>query len=331
MPTNLPPKYFDVEKKLKTAGTPEEKIEIMDEMLSIIPKHKGTEKLRASLKTKIAKQKNAAQKKSATAKHGHSYKVKKSGAGQVIVIGPPNAGKSMLVKSLTHIDAHVEETPFTTFEPYPAMMPFKDIQIQLVDTPPITPEYMETWYPDLVKAADAVIILIDPFAVAPDPIDAMRCIFDKLTAKKIQFIEDCKEPAPEQGWVCKKTLVAANKSDLPDAAENLEILQELLETDFKLIPVSANTGQGLEEFKLRIYSMLNIIRVYSKIPGKKAELRAPFTLKKGSTVMDMARAVHKDFSEKLQFARIWSTTAYDGQRVHRNHILEDEDLIELHM
>lgn len=331
MPTNLPPKYYDVEQKLKTAVTPEEKIEIMDEMLSIIPKHKGTEKLRASLKTKIAKQKNAAQKKSATAKHGPSYKVKKSGAGQVIIIGPPNAGKSMLVKALTHIDARVDEAPFTTFEPYPAMMPYKDIQIQLVDTPPITPEYMETWYPDLVKAADAAIMLIDPLAVAPDPIDALRCIFDKLTAKKIEFIEDCGEAVPEHGWVCKKTLVVANKYDLPDTAENLDILQELLEIDFKVIPVSANTGHGLEALKERIYSMLNIIRVYSKIPGKKADLKDPFTLKKGSTVMDMARAVHKDFSEKLQFARIWSKTAYDGQRVNRRHILEDEDLIELHM
>ena len=103
MPANLPPHYFETEKKLKTAATAEEKIAIYEELLSIIPKHKGTEKIQAQLKTKIAKCKAVAQKKSSTARHGASYKVEKSGAGQVVLVGPPNAGKSRLVKSLTYL------------------------------------------------------------------------------------------------------------------------------------------------------------------------------------------------------------------------------------
>lgn len=333
MPANLTPQYIETEKKLKTATTPEEKIEILEEMLAIIPKHKGTEKLQAQLKTKISRLRSSVGKKTATAKHSH--KVKKSGAGQVVIIGPANAGKSMLVKVLTDADLQVGVYPFTTVAASPAMMKYENIQVQLVDTPPITPDYMQPWYPDLIKAADGVIILIDPSSIEPDPYEAFQCLLDRLGQKKIEFIKQTHDQSPVSqqggGFSRKKTLVIASKSDLPNADENLEILTELLEIDFEFIPVSASTGAGLENLKKRIFLMLDVIRVYSKIPGKKAEFESPFTLKKGSTVMDMARVVHKDFSEKLRFARIWSKNKYEGQRVNRDCVLEDEDIIELHI
>ncbi|UCH96233.1 MAG: 50S ribosome-binding GTPase [Candidatus Aminicenantes bacterium] len=333
MPANLSPEYFDAEKRLKTATTPEEKLSILEEMLSVIPKHKGTEKLQAQLKTRISKLKSSSQKKTATAKHTH--KIRKSGAGQVVIIGPANAGKSMLVKALTDANPQVSDYPFTTVTAYPAMMKYENIQVQLVDTPPITPGYMEVWYPDLIKAADGVLILIDPSAIDPDPYDAFQCLLERLKEKKIQFVKAEQAPSsvfePGSGWSYKKTLMIANKCDLPHAAENLEILKELLESDFEWIPISAHTGDGLENLRKRIFLMLGVIRIYSKIPGKKAEFDSPFTLKKGSTVMDMARAVHQDFAQKLKFARIWSKNKYDGQRVNRDCILEDEDIIELHI
>lgn len=329
MPANLPPKYFETEKKLKSATTPEEKISILEELLSTVPKHKGTEKIQANLKTKIAKLKSAAQKRPTTARYSPSHKIKKSGAGQVVITGPPNSGKSLLIKSLTDTTLQVGDYPFTTHEAYPAMMKFENIQIQLVDTPPITADYMEVWFPDLIKTADGVILLIDPSG--RDSIDMFHAILDKLREKKIEFIVQDRAPILEIGWSYKKTLMVANKSDLPDAVENLDIIKELMESDFEWISVSAYTGDGLQELKKKIFSMLNIIRIYSKIPGKKVNLNDPFTLEKGSTVLDMARAVHKDFTQKLRFARIWSKTKYDGQRVNRNHIIEDEDIIELHI
>jgi ribosome-interacting GTPase 1 len=187
---------------------------------------------------------------------------------------------------------------------------------------------MEPWLPDLIRTADSCLIVIDP--ADPDALDMLQFIQDKLGEKKIRLAGKG-EPAAEHSWRSKRALVVANKIDLTEAVENLGILREFIEPDFPLIPVSAHSGEGLEELKQRIFAMLEVIRVYSKIPGKKAELNDPFTLKKGSTVMDMARAVHKDFSQKLRFARIWSENKYDGQRVNRHHLLEDEDIIELHI
>jgi len=333
MPANLSPEYLDAEKRLKAATTAEERLSILEEMLSVIPKHKGTEKLQAQLKTKISKLKSSSQKKTATAKH--TYKIRKSGAGQVVIIGPTNAGKSMLVKALTDANPQVSASPFTTHTAYPAMMKYENIQVQLVDTPPLSPEFMEPWYPDVIKAADGVLILIDPSGIDPDPFDAFQCLLERLREKKIDFIKDDRDPSlislPEVGWSLKKTLIVANKSDLPNASENLEILKELLELDIDWVPISALTGAGLENLQKRIFLMLGIIRVYSKIPGKKVELESPFTLKRGSTVMDIARAVHQDFAHNLKFARIWNKNKYDGQRVNRDCVLEDEDIIELHM
>jgi small GTP-binding protein len=331
MPANLPPAYFEAEKRLKNAPTAEEKVAAIEELISIIPKHKGTEKLLAMYKTKMAKLKNAAQKKSGAARHGAGHKVRKSGAGQVIVIGAPNAGKSQLIKSLTGTEPAVSPNPYTTHDASPAMMKYKNIQIQLVDTPPVTADYMEDWFPDLVRGSNGVIMLID--LAANDALEAHQAILEKLRAKRIDF-SDWQQDTPgavEPGRSCKKTLTVGNKNDLLADNELLALYREELEPEFTLVPVSASSGEGMETLRKDIYTMLNIIRVYSKIPGKKAEMKDPFTLPVGSTVMDMARAVHKDFSENLKFARIWGNNSYDGQRVNRGHVLEDEDMIELHM
>jgi ribosome-interacting GTPase 1 len=290
MPANLTPQYFETERKLKTAKTPQEKRIILEELLSLVPKHKGTEKLQALLKTKIAKLKSTAQKKPTIAKHAPAFHFDKTGAGQIILIGPPNVGKSMLIKSLSNANPEIGDYPFTTRTPYPAMMEYKNIQIQLIDTPPITPEYIEAWHYELIKDADGILFLVD-----------------------------------------LKTLIVANKKDLPSAEENYSVIKKALESKFNPIPVSASSGDGLEYLKKKIFSMLQVIRVYSKIPGKKVDFNDPYTLKKGSSVMTMAKTVHKDFSQNLKYARIWSKSKYQGQKVNRNHILEDEDIIELHI
>ncbi len=329
MPANLPPQYFETEKKLKTAKSPEERISILEELLSIVPKHKGTEKLQALLKTKIAKLRSTAQKKPTIAKHGLSFYIEKAGAGQVVLIGPPNTGKSSLVKSLTNALPDIGDYPFTTRTPYPAMMPYENIQVQLVDTPPITPEYMEYWHAELIKGADGILAVID--ASSQDPVSDLEQLLEKLKEKRIELIPDDQTLQSETSFFQKKALIVANKTDLPPAEENLGLIRKILISGLDIFPVSTSSGDGLETLRKKIFSLLHIIRVYSKIPGKKADRKDPFTLKKGASVMSLAKAVHKDFSQKLKFARIWSEKKYQGQKVNRDHILEDEDIIELHI
>jgi hypothetical protein len=329
MPANLPPQYFETERKLKDAKTPQEKTGILEELLSIVPKHKGTEKLQALLKTKIAKLKSESQKRPTTAKHAPTFHIDKSGAGQVVLIGPPNAGKSMLIKSLSNANPEIGDYPFTTRTPSPAMMKYENIQIQLIDTPPITADYMEVWHYELVKDADGVLFLLD--LAGPNPADTLQAILARLREKKIELVPEGQTAPSESRFFLKRTLIVANKKDLPSAEENLNRLRKALEPTFSPMAVSASRGDGLELLKKQIFSIIRIIRVHSKVPGKKADLAAPFTLKQGASVMDLARAVHKDFAQKLKYARIWSKNKYQGQKVNRDHILEDEDIIELHI
>ena len=154
MPANLPPVYFDAEKRFREAKTPESKIEALEEMLTIMPKHKGTDKLRADLRRRIAKLKEQAQQKKGGARRDAAYMIEKEGAAQIAVIGAPNTGKSALVAALTNASPEVAEFPHTTWKPTPGMAPYENIQFQLVDTPPITRDYLDPWMADLMRRAD---------------------------------------------------------------------------------------------------------------------------------------------------------------------------------
>lgn len=329
MPANLPPQYFETEKKLKTARTPQEKIAILEELLAIVPKHKGTEKLQALLKTKIAKLKSLAQKKPVVTRQSPLHQVEKAGAGQAIFIGPPNSGKSLLLKTLTHASPEIGDYPFTTRAPHPGMMAFENIQIQLVDTPPITRDYLESWQAELIKGSDGALVILD--LSSSKLADEYQSLVEKLQEKRIEIIPADQDIPQDKQTFQKRALLVANKADLAQKGQSLSLLKSLTCPEFDLIPVSALRSEGLETLKNKIFSMLKILRVYSKIPGKKADLREPFVLKQGSTLMDMARSVHRDFAEKLKFARIWGKDKYQGQKVNRDYQLRDEDIIELHI
>lgn len=329
MPANLPPQYFETEKKLKTAKNSQEKIVILNELLAIVPKHKGTEKLQALLKTKIAKLKSQTQKKDGATRHKPAFHIDKAGAGQVVLIGPPNSGKSMLVKSLTNANPDIGDYPFTTHIPSPAMMTYENIKIQLVDTPPVTLDYMEVWHSELIKGSDALLILLD--SANKNTGSDFQILVKKLHEKNINLIPEDKNIHPDQPLFSKRAIIAANKKDLPEAEENFPTLVNAIQDDFKPIYISALRGENLEELKNRIFYMLDILRVYSKIPGNKVDRQEPFIFKRGSSLMDMAKSVHKDFYQKLKFARIWGKEKYQGQKVNWDYILQDEDIIELHI
>jgi ribosome-interacting GTPase 1 len=329
MPANLPPQYFEKEKELKKAKTPQERISILEELLAIVPKHKGTEKLQALLKTKIAKLRTQGKKSPAGARHTATFQVEKSGAGQVAVIGGPNTGKSSIIKELTNANPDIGDYPFTTRLPSPAMMPYENIQIQLVDMPPITEDYFEFWQAELIKGADAVLLVLD--LSLSDPSEDYLTLLARLEEKRIGLFPLEHATPPDQHQFMKKTMIIANKCDHSRAEENMEEIKGFLDPGFTPIPVSIYEKNSLEYIREKIFILLDIIRVYSKIPGKKVNHNDPYVFKRGSSLMDMAKAVHKDFAQKLKYARIWGTNKYQGQKVQRSYILEDEDIIELHL
>ncbi len=331
MPANLTPQYMEAEKKLRTAKTPQEKIEILEELLRLIPKHKGTEKLQAQHKSKIAKLKEEMQKQSGT-KRGLNYIIDKQGAGQVIVVGPPNAGKSMLIKALTGADPEVGDYPFTTRSPAPYMMKFDNVRVQLIDLPPMTADLMESWQVELIKIADAALLVVD--VASPDDASLLESLLAKLKEKRVEFVtgDDAppdKEPGPAP--YRKKTLLIANKTDLDPTRENLEAFELFYGKQLPIVPVSAAAGDGIEGLKKAVFDLLRMIRVYSKAPGKKPERDEPFVVKRGTTVIELARAVHKDFAEKLGYARLWRGMEVSGLMVNRDFVLADEDVVELHI
>ncbi len=329
MPANLTPQYREAEAKYRAAVTTEEKLAALDEMMAVIPKHKGTEKMRADIKRRIAKLKQR-DKSSGSAKRGLEVHIDKEGAGQVAIAGPPNSGKSLIVGRLTAAEPEVADYPFTTRRPMPGMMEYQDILIQLVDMPPIAAEATDGWVLALARSADVVAVVIDLAEGAMvDDIEMIRAELERSKVLLVSPGEEMPSSLPV-GTVVRRAIIVGNKVDLPGAADNLEILKELYDIDLPIVPVSAKTGEGLEQLKSRLFSLLDIVRVYTKIPGKQADLNTPFVFQRGSTVADLAAAVHKDVAHRLRFARAWGKNKPDGAMMGRDQELEDKDIVELH-
>lgn len=327
MPANLSPEYLEAEERYKGAKSTPEKITALEEMLSAIPKHKGTEKMQGEIKRKLSRLRGQKQKKTATKKAPPVYLVEKEGAGQVALVGPPNSGKSSLVRRLTHATPEVADYPFTTRLPLPAMMLFENIQIQLLDLPPLHPDSPEKWMAQAVRNADAAVLVVD---LGDDAVlEQLTETLAELERGKISA-----GPPPAQlprGVVHKPTLLVGTKCDRPGARDNFDVLAELWKDRFRLLSLSVRSEENLDAFPRAVFDLLGIVRVYTKTPGKKADMAAPFVVPRGATVRDVAQRVHKDFVAGLKFARVWGGSRFDGQMVQRDYIVEDNDVLELHL
>jgi uncharacterized protein len=330
MAANLTPQYLEAEAEYKRAKTAEERLACLKKMLTLVPKHKASEKLQAELKTKISEaKKEVEQERRSPKKVGVSYKIPRQGAGQFVLLGAPNSGKSRLLTRLTRATPEVAPYPFTTHEPHAGMMDWQDVRVQLVDLPPVTADYLEGYISGMTRAADAALLIVDlgdddgPFAA--------EAVLERLAGTKTILTGRPPAESSDPSIHHTRTLLVANKIDLPGATDRLEVVRELFGERFSIHVIAAEHSTGLEELREAVYRFLDVIRVYTRQPGKPPDLAAPFTCPRGSTLLEFAALVHRDFAERLKSARIWGTGVYDGQTVKRDHVLHDKDIVELHL
>ena len=311
MPANLPPAYFKAEQWYREATTAEEKILALEQMLAVMPKHKETDKLKADIRQKLSAIREGEEKRR---KSGgvDIFHVPRGGAGQVVLLGMPNAGKSSIVGLLTDAKVHIADFPFATHAPVPGMMKFEDVPIEIVDMPPVTAEIVMPGQVGTYRNCDLIAIVID---VSADTDEQWKVCIDFLETRNL--------------LPSKKTICICTKCDIAQQGV-IEKIRSLCENRFELIVVSVESGEGMGELPVALFRQLHIIRVYAKPPGKKPDMNEPFTIPAGSTVLDLARVIHRELAEKLKHARIWGSDVYEGQSVQKNHVLQDKDIVELH-
>ncbi|PVX23176.1 MAG: GTP-binding protein [Candidatus Bathyarchaeum sp.] len=391
MPANLPAEAKQKYREASLARNPKEKIKKLQEFMSLFPKHKGTENLRAQVKRKISLLKKEIQEqkqKKTGVSTGPKVFVEKEGDAQIVILGPTNVGRSSLLSTLTNSKVAVLNYPYTTTEPTPGMFNYKDLQLQMVETPALMEGSSEggAWGLQTLTSArnaDGIVLMVD---LSKDPVEQYSLIGKELEKSKIltkkpkarieiakkhmgaklKFIVlgkliDCSvkdltvlmksygirdatikiwgeatfddvEEAIFEGKVYKPAIMLANKADHPLAAERLEQLKKVVGEDMKVVAVSCTTKVGLDALGSNIFEMLDIMRVYTKEPNKKDASMRPFTIKKGSTVFDLAKRIHTDFYKQFSYAKVWSKRLrFSPQKVGGSFTLADGDTVELHM
>jgi hypothetical protein len=220
------------------------------------------------------------------------------------------------------------------------MIPFEDIHIQLVDLPAVASEHPVGWMQATLQSADATLLVVD--LAEPSCVEQIEDVHAVLRAKQVTLTEqwDAPSTAPvdesesegDPFALTLPTLLVANQCDrIADIDAELEAFREVSGVHYPALAVSALTGHGLGEIGAALFRLLGIVRVYTKTPGHAADKTRPFTLRRGQTVRDVARHVHKDLERTLRYARVWGHSGFEGQQVGAEHVLADRDIIELHV
>ncbi len=324
MPANLTPDYEKAERRYREAVTDEDRLEALREMLATVPKHKGTEKIQADIKRRLSALRKAQAKKPS---HGPDpFHVPKSGAGQVVLVGVPNVGKSLLVAVTTNAPVKVAEYPYTTAVPVPGMWKYEDVQIELVDTPPVTADHVPAGLLGTIRSSDVIAIVVD---LSAEPLSQAETVVGLLEGKGLKLRSAARADLDPADFSQHSAILLANKLDLA-ASDDASALRDLYQGGLDVLAVSAASGEGLQQLQRCLWSLLSVIRVYTKEPGKPPDREKPFLLDAGATVEDLAAEIHRELPERMKFARIWGDGRYSGQQVHRTERLHDKDIVEIH-
>ena len=324
MPANLTPEFKKARERLRAAQSPEERLDALEEMLATIPKHKGTDKMQADIKRRIAKLRDAQGREKRGRSTGYDH-MDREGAGQVALVGPPNTGKSSLLAALTNAHPEIGDYPYSTTVPVPGMMRFEDVPIQLIDLPPLAEEITEGWVYSLIRNADLCLLTFDA-TEAPILEEELEGIARLLEARHIRVSATPGEP-PDFRTRVVPSRILLTKVDLLDAPPNLPWEDPPL----PVVLTSSLAEEGLDSLRREVFDALRIVRIYTKLPGKPPDMEEPYTLPDGSTVLDAVRTVHREFVGKLKYVRIWGSGKFDGQHAPADHRLEDKDVIEIHL
>ncbi len=330
MAVNLTPMYHEADERYRAAKTPEDKLAALEDMWRELPKHKASEKLQAELKKKLSAARKAIQKggKKGTSQVDPFY-IPKTGAGQIVLIGTPNVGKSSIVGGLSKAHVKITDFPYGTPSPLPGSVSYEDIQIQVIDTPPVTAEHVPPGFPGLWRSADALIVVAD---VSSDTVleDIETCL-NHLAERNIELVDGPRQLPQEPGGALKVPgLVFANKIDFAGATDNLEMVRELFGARVRIEPISASDPESMARLPELFFNLIRVIRIYAKPPGHKPDLEEPFVLSAGSDVHELARKVYRGHDRKIRSARGWGDDLADGQNIHLDHVLHDGDIVELH-
>uniref|UniRef100_A0A7J3ZNB9 TGS domain-containing protein n=1 Tax=Fervidicoccus fontis TaxID=683846 RepID=A0A7J3ZNB9_9CREN len=387
MPTNLPPEARAKWIKVMEARSPEEKIRALQEFISAVPKHKGTEKLLywARRRLRELREEIEDKKKKRSGSRGPTFFIEKEGAAQAVMVGEPNSGKTLLLSRLTNVRVEIVDYPFSTQAPKPGMLFVRDVPIQIVDTPSIVfsgegPKWTSRVL-GLARNADALMLVID---MSRNPVVQLKRALERLEEYGILLrkpkahvgiertssgginvivngkivdgsIEDVKKMLRDyrihhaivrifgeallediEATVLgarsyKPSIIVANKMDLQEARENFYKLVETKEFNgLNMVPVSAKTGENLSQLGFKLVEVLELIRVYTKQPGGEVA-RTPLVLRRGATVMDVAKSIHSEIAKNFKYARVWGKSVrLDGERVGSEHVVEDGDIVEIH-
>lgn len=334
MPTNVPPQYREAEERYRQASTIQAKIASLQEMLAIMPKHKGTDHLKAQLRSRLSRLMADLEQSSSKGKGSgriEPFSMPKEGGGRATLIGPTNVGKSLLLNKSTGARSRVGAYELSTIEPVPGMLTYEDVPIQLVDTPPISNPSTQGRLYGLLRNTDVFIIVLD---LSMDASEQAKDVFFALEQWGFRMLGRGEAPPEDDPWLNKPTIIVANKADIPGALDQYMVIEESFGDTYPVIMASAEENVGFDEMSEEVFEALKVIRVYTKSPRIKVEdyiPTEPLVLPIGATVMEAAQGVHKDISRGLKYAVLWGESGkFDGQRVGRAHQLRDRDIIELH-